>query len=487
MGTEPEATARALATLPVEQVEAFFASLSPVEAVALEHDWSFWARPEQREPVGSWLVWVIQAGRGWGKTRTGAEWTTAQAKANPGCRIALVGKEPDDYRDTMIQGEAGLLKCAPPWFKPTFNPSLRKLTWPNGSQAFCYSAETPDDLRGPAHHFAWVDEFCKFKHPQLVWDNLMLGLRLGTQPRVVVTTTPRPIHAYLALLFQNKRQPPLHPHVALAGGSTYENLDNLAGSFRQQVLAQYEGTRLGRQELYAELLSDVPGALWKRERMDARRVETAPPLVRVAIGVDPAASSDEGAAETGICIGGRDAQRHGYLLEDCSGRYTPGQWGEKVVRKFLEHGANEVIAEANQGGEMVRHVIQTAARQIGLELGQEVLVPVRLVHASHGKVARAEPIAAVDEQGRLHHVGTFGPLEDQLATWLPGEKSPDRLDAYVWLFWGLLLQGTVPLEFYTSAADQPQTEAEQKMARAAAARAVEEAIKTEGIFWPGGR
>ena len=408
------ATAAALATLPAEQVEAFFASLSPVEAVALEHDWAFWARPEQRDPLGDWLVWVIQAGRGFGKTRTGAECTNTQAKQHPGCRIALVGKEPDDYRDTMIQGEAGLLACSPPWFRPVFNPSLRKVTWPNGSQALCYSGETPDDLRGPAHHFAWVDEFCKFKHPKKVWDNLMLGLRLGDRPRAVVTTTPRPILAFLSILYSDIRQRLRRPHVAVTGGSTYANLANLAGPFREQVLSQYEGTRLGRQELYAELLMDVPGALWKRERLDVQRVDAAPSFVRVAIGVDPATTSGEESNETGICVGGRDEKRHGYLIEDCSGHYTPGQWGEKVVRKFLEHGANEVIAESNQGGEMVQYTIQTAARQVGLELGREVIVPVRLVHASHGKVARAEPIAALDEQGRLHHVGTWGSLEDQL-------------------------------------------------------------------------
>lgn len=459
------ATARVLAGLPAEQIERFFASLTPVEALALEHDWPFWARPEQLPPTGDWLTWVIKAGRGFGKTRPGAEWAIAQAKALPGCRIALVGKEPDDYRDTMIQGEAGILKRSPPWFRPTYQPSLRKVTWPNGSLGFCYSSETPDDLRGPAHHKAWLDEFCKFKHPKEVWDNLMLGLRLGDNPQALVTTTPRPIPIFKTILTD--------PKTVATGGSTYDNLPNLAPTFRDYILRQYEGTRLGRQELYAEMLEDVLGALWKRDWLERNRRPGAPGLVRVVVAIDPSASDAdrEGAAEAGIMVGGKGEDGEGYLLQDCSVRGSPDQWARRAVRAYRDHHADAIVAEANNGGEMVRLTLSTV----------DSTVPVKLVYASRGKYTRAEPISALDEQGRLHLCGSFPELEDQLCTWVPGEKSPDRLDAYVWLFTELGLQ--VPLALVATGADQPVDE-ETKAVRAV--KVIEDAIRERGVYWPGG-
>lgn len=310
---------------------------------------------------------------------------------------------------------------------------MRRVTWSNRSMAVCFSGETPNKLRGPQHHFAWIDELCKFKHPQKFLDMLFLGLRLGQHPQLCVTTTPRPIKAYMKLRAS--------PDTVITGGSTYENLANLAPTFRKKILSMYENTRLGRQELLAELMLDVPGALWKRDRIDELRVDEAPVLERIAISVDPAVSAEDDSDETGITVGGVSAIRHGYLLEDCSGRYSPAQWGEKVVRKFVQYGANNVIAEKNQGGDMVEFTIKTAADKLSQEFNRELVVPVHLVTASKGKVARAEPVAALNEQGRLHHVGTFGPLEDQLCCWLPGEASPDRLDSMVWLFYGLLLDG----------------------------------------------
>lgn len=382
-------------------------------------------------PKGEWLTWLIEAGRGFGKTRVGSEWTIEKARQHPFCRIALGGQNPDDYRDTMIEGESGILACSPKNFMPSWEASKRRLTWPNGSRAVCFSGETPDALRGPQHHFAWIDELCKFKHITDFIDNLMFGLRLGANPQIVVTTTPRPTKAYLELRNQ--------PDTVITGGSTYENLANLSPLFKRKVIAKYEGTRLGRQELNAELLLDVPGALWKREALDALRLRSVPLFTRKAVAIDPAVTADEEADETGLVVGGVDAIRHGYLLEDCSGRYSPGEWGRLAVQKYLHHECNVIIAEKNQGGDMVRFTIETAAAALSRELGRELVVPVQLVHASQSKVARAEPVAALHEQGRLHHLGTFGQLEDQLCTWLPGEKSPDRLDAYVWLMWGLLL------------------------------------------------
>lgn len=422
-----------LASLPTDQAKRFIESLTPNEALVLNHSWEFHARPAQLPPSGGWLTWIIEAGRGFGKTRPGAEWVIKQAQEHPGCRIALGGETPDDYRDTMIEGESGILSCAPPWFKPKFQASMRRVTFPNKSMAVCFSGETPNKLRGPQHHFAWIDEICKFRHPQKFLDMLFLGLRLGPDPRLCVTTTPRPIPAYLKLRKS--------ADTVITGGTTYENLANLAPPFRKKILSMYENTRLGRQELLAQLMFDVPGALWKRDRIDELRVEEPPELQRIMVAVDPAITAEEDSDETGMVVGGVNAARHGFLLEDCSGHYSPAQWGEKAVRKFVQYGANAIIAEKNQGGDMVEFTIKTAAEKLSKEYNRELVVPVHLVTASKGKVARAEPVAALSEQGRLHHVGTFGPLEDQLCTWLPGETSPDRLDALVWLFYGLLLDG----------------------------------------------
>lgn len=389
-------------------------------------DWPFWARPAQQTPIGAWFVWVLMAGRGFGKTRVGAEWTIEQART-PNTRIALVAKNPADARDVLVEGESGILACSPPWFRPTYEPSKRRVTWPNGSLASTYSAEVPDDLRGPQHHRAWVDEFAKYKYPQEAWDNLMLGLRLGDEPRAVVTTTPRPIPALKAILAD--------PRTRVTRGSTYDNAANLAPSFLREILKQYEGTRLGRQELHAELLDDVPGALWTRDRIERLRVTRAPDLVRIVVAIDPAATSTEGADETGIVAAGLGADDHGYILLDASDRYTPNGWGQKAVTHYQLLKADRVIGEVNNGGEMVEHTVRTAAQSLGAS------VAYRAVHASRGKQTRAEPISALYEQGRVHHVGMFAELEDQMCSWVPGMKSPDRMDALVWALTELMLDG----------------------------------------------
>lgn len=428
---------------PAERVE-FLHQLTPREALVFQHTWKYWARPKQLPPTDKdWSTWLVLAGRGFGKTRVGAEQMHEWAKeVGDVGRFALVGKDPADVRKTMIEGESGLQACAEPWFRPTYEPSLLELTWPNGCRAFAYSSETPDKLRGPQHHKFWGDELGKWKHPQDTWDNLQLGLRLGDNPQGVITTTPRPIPTLREILAD--------PSTAVTRGSTYDNAANLPQKFLDVLLRKYEGTRLGRQELRAELLSDTPGALWTLAIIQKARVAygvKVPHLVRICIAIDPATSDPhkvrpggkseaeeaEGHAETGIVVGGVDAEGTPYILEDASGHYSPGEWGDKAVELYHTYQADCVIAEVNQGGAMVEHVVKVAARD------KRTTVPVRTVHATRGKQTRAEPVSSLYEQKRVRHVGAFPELEDQMTTWVPGMKSPDRMDALVWLVTALAI------------------------------------------------
>lgn len=409
-----------IASLPPTQRAAWLASLSNDEALAYLHDWELWARPNQLPPAGNWYVWLLLAGRGFGKTRTGAEMTIATAKAMPKCHIALVAETAADVRAVIVEGpDSGILAISPPWFYPKYEPSKRRLTWPNGSYAETYSGEEPDQLRGPQHHFAWVDELAKYKYPQETWDNLELGLRLGRQPRVVVTTTPRPIKIIKTLLAD--------PQTHVTGGNTYENYQNLAPAFVQRVVKKYEGTRLGQQELHAKLLEDTPGALWTRQLLEDTRVTKAPDLVRIVVAIDPSATS--GGDEAGIIAAGVDADGHGYVLDDRSVQASPQGWASAAVAVYHTLRADKLIAESNNGGEMVRVTISTIKNA----------PPVTLIHASRGKYTRAEPVAALYEQGKVHHVGLFANLEDELCSWVPGEDSPNRLDAAVWALTELLI------------------------------------------------
>lgn len=424
--------ALALATLTPADRDRFVASLTPHEALVLKHHWPFWARPEQLPPSDhEFATWLVLAGRGFGKTRVGAEQVHAWAEELGGDgRIALVGKDPGDVRKTMIEGESGLMACASPWFTPAYSPALGVVLWPNGCQGFTYSSEVPDKLRGPQHHKFWGDELCKWKHAQDTWDNLQFGLRLGDNPQGVITTTPRPILTLREILND--------PATVITRGSTFDNQHNLPARFLRRLLRLYAGTRLGRQELNAELLTDTPGALWTLKIIEACRVRTHPELTRIAVAIDPGASDPsqdaEGHAETGIVAGGVARDGVPYVLRDESGSLTPAEWGKRAVTLYHELKADVLIAEANNGGEMVRHVVQTAARDLGL------LVNIRLVHASRGKQTRAEPVSALYEQTRVRHVGTFPELEDQMSTWVPGQKSPDRMDALVWLMTALVLE-----------------------------------------------
>jgi len=389
----------------------------------LKYHWPFWARPDQLPPAGEWTTWLLLAGRGFGKSRSGAEWVRQMAYENPGCRIALVAETAADARKVMVEGESGILSISPPEFMPDYSPANRQLTWPNGSIAFTYNATQPDQLRGPQHHFAWCDEIAKWQYMQDSWDQLQFGLRLGQNPKQVVTTTPRPLPLIRKLIND--------PDTVVTRGRTYDNAANLAGPFLKQIEERYGGTRLGRQELEGEVLEDVPGALWTRESIDLNRRPEAPlELQRIIVAVDPATSSEEGSDETGIvCVGiGRDddGYNRGYVLADRSVRGSPDVWAKRAVSVYREFGADRIVAEKNQGGEMVESVIRSVDRN----------VPISLVHASRGKLVRAEPISALYEQNRVHHIGRFDELEDQMCTFSAdydrANGSPDRMDALVW-------------------------------------------------------
>ncbi len=410
--------AERIALLPSAERARAFSRLTVEEAQRLYYDWAYWARPSQLPPPGEWIVWLILSGRGGGKTRTGAETVIHWSEDND--LIALVGRTAADVRDIMVEGESGILRCAPPWNRPSYEPSKRKLTWPNGAVAHCYGADEPALLRGPQHKKGWVDELASFRYDE-AFDNFLLGLRLGDRPQVVVTTTPKPRKQLIALM----KDPTTH----VTRGTTYENLQNLADAFREQVIRRYEGTRLGRQELLAEVLTDVPGALWKLEQIDATRVQGSPPLVSVVVAVDPMtrahtgeSEDDERGGETGIVVAGLGEDGHCYVLDDVSIRGAPAQWAAAAVDAYRRHRADRIIAETNNGGDMVGYTIATV----------DPRVPCGEVWASRGKYTRAEPVSALYVRRLCHHVGVFPELEEQMTTWVIGEKSPDRVDALVW-------------------------------------------------------
>lgn len=422
-----------LASLPPEEQEKILSELTPEAKASLKWDWTFWARPSQLEPPGNWNTWLVLAGRGFGKTRMGSEWIrknvcgdTPLAPPPSGWgRIALIAETAADARDVMVLGDSGILASHPKDFRPEWSPTNRRLTWPNGVQAWVYNATEPDQLRGPQHHAAWVDELAKFRYLQETWDQCQFGLRLGDHPRALVTTTPRPLPLIKKLVAD--------PDTYVTRGSTFDNAGNLAKPFLKQIQDRYGGTRLGRQELEGEILGDIPGALWNRDDIDSSRVYDVPKdLERVIVAVDPAASSAEGSDENGIIVVGmardNDGYARGYVLEDGSLRGTPEEWAKKAVTLYRKWSADRIVAEKNNGGEMVETVIRTVDRS----------VPIKLVHASRGKVVRAEPISALYEQGRVHHVGRFDELEDQMCLFSidnirnSATGSPDRVDALVW-------------------------------------------------------
>lgn len=371
-------------------------------------------------PDVPFFVWTILAGRGWGKSRTGAETVRQWIKTNK--RVNLIGATSDDARDIMIEGESGILEICPPDERPIYRASKRRLEWPNGARSLIFTADEPERLRGKQHYKIWADEVAAWRYPE-AWDQAMMGLRLGSSPQAVVTTTPKPVKLILELMND--------PRNVITRGTTYDNAGNLARGFYEYVIKKYEGTRLGRQELNAEILSDVAGSLWKRPKIDENRVASCPALSRIVVGVDPSASSD--GSEAGIITAGKVGDEY-YTLADDSLQGPPEKWGYAAVLAYVRSRADCIVAEKNNGGEMVASVINQAvinARAKGDKIGN---VPIKLVWASRGKETRAEPISSIAAQGRDHHVGFFPNLEDELCTWVPGEKSPNRLDAKVWAY-----------------------------------------------------
>lgn len=411
----------AVSRLPARSdVDSFIDALTDDQVLVLRHDWSAWARPEQLPPDTNWRGWLILAGRGSGKTRAGAEWVLGDLK--PDDHVALVAPTAADVRDVMVKGsKSGILDCAPPWNRPEYEPSKRLLTWPNGAVATTYSADEPDRLRGPQHTKAWADEVAAWRYGPEAWANLMMTLRIGANPQWLATTTPKPVRLVRDLLAAADY---------VTRMTSYENAVNLAPAFFNEIVQRYEGTRLGRQELLAELLEDVPGALWTRAQLDASRTEilsgayVIPPMTRIVVAVDPAVTSGEGADMTGIVVVGRGENGLGYVLEDLTCRKSPQQWAWDVVRAYERWNADRVVAEVNNGGELVETVLRA------IDAG----ISYTAVHASRGKRTRAEPIAALYEQGRVKHAGVFPDLEDQMCMYVPDvyDGSPDRVDALVW-------------------------------------------------------
>lgn len=404
-------------------------------------------------PEGDWQVWAYIAGRGAGKTRSGAEWVREKVKA--GCsRIALIAPTAADARDVMVEGDSGILSVC--WEgdrdrkgnligRPVYEPSKRRLTWANGAMATTYSADEPERLRGPQHDAGWCDEVGAWNYAQDAWDMFMFGLRLGDNPQALVTTTPRPIPLLRQIMGS--------PNTVLTRGSTYANRANLAASFLDKIVTRYEGTRLGRQELMGELLDDFPGALWTRDMIDKARQDQqrqawpTPQMQRVVVAIDPsgtAGEADEGDS-IGIVVAGKGVDGLAYVLADRTCKLSPDGWGRRAVAAYREFSADRIVAERNFGGAMVQHVIRTVDKDVAY----------REVTASRGKVVRAEPIAALYEQNRVRHVGAdLKLLEDQMCAMTTdgflGDGSPDRVDALVWALTELMVRPEAPTAVFAT-------------------------------------
>lgn len=421
----------------IERVKAMLAEYGPDELAGIFADWQLWARddqlpPEANDPDAPWRVWVILGGRGAGKTRAGAEWVRAMAlgeapfASEPASRIALVGETLNDVRRVMIEGVSGLLAVHRDGERPQFEPSRSQLTWPNGTVAQMFSAENPDSLRGPQFAAAWCDELAKWRLPETTWDMLQFGLRLGSNPQVAVTTTPRPIPLLKRLIADAA--------TVLTRTSTVDNEKNLSPGFVAEMTRRYAGTALGRQELEGEIVEDMEGSLWRREWIAENRVRTLPDLAHVVVAVDPPVTATASSDACGIVVCGVTQEGHGYVIADrtVQGR-EPHAWARAVIATYHEFLADRVVAEVNQGGDLVVSILHQIERN----------VTVRKVHATRGKWLRAEPIASLYAEGRVHHHGVFEDLEEQMCSFGAGgmqiSRSPDRLDALVWALTDLML------------------------------------------------
>lgn len=422
-------------------------------------DWKFLARTEQLPPAAQYKFWLYMAGRGSGKTRTGAEWTKDLVRLGYN-RIGMIAPTAADARDVMVEGESGLLAVCNDWDRdikgnltgrPIYEPSKRRVTWENGAMATLYSADEPERLRGPQHSALWMDELAAWRRME-TFDQAMFGLRLGKSPRVFISTTPKPKPLIKRLYARALDE--ADTEVVMTSGSSERNAVNLAPGVIEELRDMYAGSELGRQELDGVLLEELEGALWSRKMIDQQRFEVMPTLLdpdfyflRIVVGVDPATTDKEGSDETGIIVAALGSDNHAYVLADYSGKYSPKGWGDKVAEAFNIWQADSVVAEVNQGGDMVKHVLEAS----------DANMPIKMVHASRGKLARAEPVAQKYEQKLVHHVGYpvlmadgskneghLDNLEDQMCTWerLSATYSPDRIDALVWCIHELMIDGT---------------------------------------------
>ena len=435
-------TAEALRNLEPAKVKKLFDELGPIKTEELKHDWNFWARDNQLAPEDKdWNTWFINAGRGFGKTRSGVEWVREQVKCGVK-RIAAVASTNSDIERVMVKGESGFLSVCWKGDKtyagkkmgfPEWSPTKRTLTWENGAQVQFFSAEEPERLRGPQFELAWCDETAAWNKDMDTWSMLQFCMRLGKHPRIMVTTTPKPTKLIRQILKD--------PKTVVTTGSTFDNSANLAKTYINAVKEQYEGTRLGRQELYAEVLEEAQGALWTTAMLDDASIkhEAVPDLSRIVVALDPAVTSNAESDMTGIVVAGIDINGIAYVLGDYTDRLSPQGWAMKAIELYHFHQADRIVAEVNQGGDMVRTTIH----------GEDETVSYKAVRASRGKYARAEPISALYERGLVKHVSnppdgaSLNELETQMRTWEPLGRvgSPDRLDALVWAITDLSLNG----------------------------------------------
>lgn len=406
-------------------------SLSDEEVIALETDWAFWARPDQKMPLTlqnhERTIWLPLAGRGWGKTRTGAEFIRTLVDSGNYGRFALIGPTAADTRDVMVEGESGILSIFPNSERPVYNPSKRLVTFSNGSTGHLYSAEEPERLRGPQHHAGWCDEICAWRKQESTWDMYEMGLRLGDVPLTIVTTTPKPTK-FLKELVKD-------PDVHLTKGITSDNRPNLSKRYIKRVIGKYEGTRLGRQELNAEILDDNPNALFNREDIEKGRVQKTPELVRIVVAIDPAVTNNDKSDDTGIVACGIDSNNQGYVLDDSTLKDDVTIWAATAVGVFDTLEADLIVGEANNGGDLIENVIRQAAKLP--ERKKQSPIAYEKVTATRGKAIRAEFLTLLYEQGNIHHVGTYPELEDEMCEFDPtleNQVSPNRMDALVWAF-----------------------------------------------------
>lgn len=429
-----------LAVLPEEERLEIMAGM---DEEALLWDWSVWSRPEQVPPEDEWNVWLVLAGRGFGKTRLASEWVREQAKytTTGQRRFALVARTAADVRDVIVEGESGIINVSPPSEKPLYEPSKRRLTWPNGNTATLFTADEPDSLRGPQFTHAWGDEIAAWRQTpdaagMTAFDNLRVGTRLGKNPQILVTTTPKRVPLLYKLIEESKQEKDPNSRVVITRGSTLDNAGNLSKAYLDTITGVYEGTTLARQELYGEMLDDVEGALWSEEMVESGRHTTYPASTPLrVIGVDPSVAENP-RDECGIVVCASTSEpdlfkRHAWVLEDASIHGSPDTWARKVVEMARKWGC-PVVAEVNQGGALVRNAINSI----------DPTIKVLEVHSKYGKQLRAEPIVLAYEQERVHHVGYLQDLESQMYSWIPEEtrKSPDRIDAMVHAMTALLIK-----------------------------------------------